>query len=63
MTDKKVSEVLKGFGLPDDTILEIALSGTLKEGVSILKNAMSGKWDMDTITAMKTVEKLKTELK
>jgi len=59
---KKVSEILKDFGLSDDQILEIACSERLTDGVSLLTQYLSCVWNIDKITAMGTIETLKEEL-
>lgn len=59
---KDVSAILKEFELSDDQILNIAICDTLGAGVNLLREYIGGKWRMDTITAMKTVKKLKDEL-
>ena len=56
------SEALQKYGIPDDKILEIACTKTLKDGIAILKDVMHDSWDIDTLTAMKIVKSLKEEL-
>jgi len=62
MAKASPSEVLKEFGLTDDQILELVLIESLKIAVDKLKEYMSDKWNLDTVTAMKTLQKLREEL-
>lgn len=58
----KTIKALKEFGVTDDQILKIATQRWLKDSISLLKEALYKKWNIDTLTAMETVKKIKSEL-
>lgn len=61
INDILISDVLKEFDLTDDQILNIAIEPKLGAAVNMLKEVMWEKWNMDTVTAMKVIEKLRAE--
>lgn len=56
-----ISKTLKEFGLTDDQILNIAIEHRITDAITILRDILYNKWNIDKLTAHKVVLELKKE--